>query len=230
MTTTLFPAPPITSLPVIGEDARFPVARIFCVGRNYEAHAKEMGAEVDRETPFYFTKSHLAVCHSGESVPFPPGTNNLHHEMEFVMAIGANAFEASTDQALEAVYAYGCGLDMTRRDLQNTAKEGRKPWDTGKDFENSAVLGPLTKRDEFGPINAQRIWLDVNGETHQDANLSEMIWKADEIIAHLSTLYHLRPGDIIMTGTPAGVSAVQPGDRLNGGIEGLESVSLSLQA
>lgn len=228
MTHTLFPAPPTVSLAVKGEEARFPITRIFCVGRNYEAHAKEMGAEVDRETPFYFTKSALAVCPSGSSIPFPPGTSNLHHEMEFVMAIGRDVFEADAHDAMDAIYAFGCGLDMTRRDLQNVAKENRKPWDTGKDFENSAVLGILTKLEDFGSIDAQRIWLEVNGELRQDASLSEMIWKAEEIVAHLSTLYHLRPGDLIMTGTPAGVSAVQPGDELNGGIDGLEGVSLRL--
>ncbi len=229
MTATVFPPHPPMSIPIVREDARFPVARIFCVGRNYEAHAKEMGAEVDREAPFYFTKSALAICQSGETIEFPPGTENLHHEMEFVIAIGSHAFEVDREKALDAVYGFGCGLDMTRRDLQNKAKEGRKPWDTGKDFENSAVLGPLTKRKDFGSIESQRIWLEVSGEVRQNSDLSQMIWKADEIIADLSTLYHLRPGDIIMTGTPEGVSAVQPGDTLEGGIGGLEPVSLSLK-
>lgn len=225
MANPFFPPAEPVLLPIKGDDATFPVRRIFCVGRNYEAHAKEMGAEVDREAPFYFTKSAHAVCQSGTNVSFPPGTDNLHHEMELVLAIGASAFEVDAETARTAIFAAGCGLDMTRRDLQNRAKEGRKPWDTGKDFENSAVLGPLTPIETFGEFGDQRIWLSVNGDMRQDATLAELVWSPVEIIMHLSTLYHLQPGDLIMTGTPAGVGPVHAGDKLLGGIDRLEPVS-----
>ena len=219
----LFEPPVIQAIPVVGQTALFPVNRIFCVGRNYAAHAAEMGVEVDREAPFYFTKSASAVQLSGARAPYPPGTSNFHYEMELAVAIGAPAFRASPADAMGSVFGYGCALDMTRRDLQQAGKDKRRPWDLGKDVEQSAVLAPLTSVKDFTP-GTQRIQLSVNGEMRQDATLDEMVWSVPEIIADLSKFYHLRAGDIIMTGTPAGVGAVVAGDRLSGGIEGLQPI------
>ncbi|MBI1416433.1 MAG: FAA hydrolase family protein [Limimaricola sp.] len=228
MSHYLFPPPPVASLPVTGEDALFPVARIFCVGRNYAAHAAEMGNEVDREAPFYFTKSPAALTRSGAVVPYAPGTADLHHEVELVVAIGAPAFRISAAAAPAVVWGYACGLDMTRRDLQGQAKDKRRPWDTGKDFEQSAVIAALTPARAWGAPDARPIRLTVNGATRQEAPLSDMVWSVTEIIAHLSTLYHLGPGDLIMTGTPAGVGPVVAGDRLEGTVEGLAPVILTI--
>ncbi len=228
MTEYLFPPSPQAALRVRGQKALYPVTRIFCVGRNYAAHAAEMGNEVDREAPFYFTKMPAALTPSGGTIPYPPGTADFHHEMELVVAIGAPAYRVSRDQASNMVLGYACGLDMTRRDLQGQAKDKRRPWDIGKDFEHSAVVGQLTPAVALGDIGPQRIHLDVNGQTRQDARLADMVWSVAEIIAHLSTLYHLMPGDIIMTGTPAGVGPVQPGDRLAGGIGGLDPITVTI--
>lgn len=227
MTPTLFPIPPWPMLPVVGERAAYPVSRIFCVGRNYAAHAAEMGAEVDREAPFYFTKSPRALLNGGGTLPYPPGTSDCHYEMELVVALGAPAFRIARNDAMAAVYAYATGLDMTRRDLQQIAKDKRRPWDLGKDGEGLAVIAPLTRAAEFTPAT-QRIALTLNGEARQDAVLSDMIWPVADLIADLSRFYHLGPGDIIMTGTPAGVGAVQPGDVLRGTIEGLSPVDLTI--
>lgn len=224
----LFEPQDAVSVPVAGEAARYPVRRIFCVGRNYAAHAAEMGAEVDREAPFYFTKAPAALVESGSTVPYPAGTRNYHHEMELVVALGAPAFRATADEALAAVYGYACGLDMTRRDLQDVAKEKRRPWDLGKDFERSAVIAEITPARAFGAVGSQRIALAVNGAIRQDAPLSDMIHDVVGIIVHLSGYYHLGAGDLIYTGTPAGVGAVSPGDRLEGTIDGLAPVSLTV--
>ncbi|HQU68830.1 MAG TPA: fumarylacetoacetate hydrolase family protein [Albidovulum sp.] len=226
MTKLLFPSPPPALLPVTGTEAMYPVTRIFCVGRNYAEHAKEMGSEVDREAPFYFTKLPAHLAQSGATVPYPPGTSDFHHEMEFVVALGAPAFRVSVGQAMEAVFGYAAGLDMTRRDLQAASKEKRRSWDTGKDFENAAVIGPITPKAGFGEPGPQAITLKVGERLAQSAHLSDMVWSVAEIIAHLSTLYHLGPGDLIMTGTPAGVGPVVAGDRLHGEVEGLAAVEL----
>lgn len=228
MTELLFPAPAAITLPVTGQSAVYLVARIFCVGRNYADHAREMGHEPDREAPFYFTKSARHLTASGATIPYPPGTGDFHHEMELVVAIGAPAFCIDTDAALSVVFGYAAGLDMTRRDLQAAAKDKRRPWDTGKDFENSAVIAPLTPADALGDIGPQAITLKVNGQVRQSARLSDQISSVSEIIAHLSTLYHLAPGDLIMTGTPAGVGPVVPGDHIEGRIDGLAPVTLIL--
>lgn len=231
MTEYLFAPPPVPSLPVIGITARYPVARIFCVGRNYEAHAVEMGGSVDREAPWYFTKSAAAaLCPSGATRPYPPGTANFHHEMELVVALGAAVFRADAAQAQAAIRFYGCGFDMTRRDRQQDAKDHRRPWDLGKDFEGSAVLGALTPAGHLPSLAGRRIHLDVNGQTRQDATLDEMVWSPVEVIRHLSLFYHLQPGDLIMTGTPAGVGPVVAGDVITGGIDGLAPISLTLAA
>lgn len=223
MSDTVFPARPTPIVPV-KDGAGFPVARVFCVGRNYAAHAAEMGHAVDRDAPFYFTKSAHAVLLSGHDMPYPPRTNDLHHEMELVVAIGAQARNISKDKALEVVFGYGCGLDMTRRDLQAASKEKRRPWDTGKDFENAAILAPLTPAAQIGDLENLTIALTVNDVVRQQATLADMVWTIPEIIADLSTLYTLLPGDLIMTGTPAGVGPVNSGDRLKGTIGALEPV------
>ncbi|MDO5528536.1 MAG: fumarylacetoacetate hydrolase family protein [Paracoccus sp. (in: a-proteobacteria)] len=234
MTETVFPAPEWPLLEIAGEAARFPVRRVFCVGRNYAAHAAEMGNEVDREAPFYFTKSALSVIPSGTALPYPPGTENFHHEMELVVAIGAPAFRTPQDRALEVVFGYAAGLDMTRRDLQDKAKAGRRPWDLGKDLEGGAVIGPIARRtepDRYGTPGADTaISLKLSAETRQNASLADMVWTVPELIADLSKYYHLAPGDLIMTGTPAGVGAVHPGDDLDGEIAGLPPVRLKIAA
>ncbi|WP_226781484.1 fumarylacetoacetate hydrolase family protein [Oceaniglobus trochenteri] len=230
MTRLLFDMPPPNAIPVVGEDAAYPVGRIFCVGRNYVAHAEEMGNTVDRDAPWYFTKSAPNMCASGATVPYPPGTENYHHEVELVMALGRPVFQCDRAEGEAAIFGYGCGLDMTRRDRQQDGKDYRRPWDLGKDVENSAVLGPLTPAAKAGPLKGKRIHLSVNGEIRQDALLDEMVWSVGEIVSHLSHYYHLRPGDLIMTGTPAGVGPVVAGDHLSGGIDGLGEISLRLGA
>jgi fumarylpyruvate hydrolase len=194
----------------------YPVARIFCVGRNYVAHAAEMGNEVDREAPFWFTKSAFALIPSGSAMPYPPGTRDLHHEVELVVALGEGG----------QPWGFACGLDMTRRDLQAKAKEGRKPWDTAKDWEGSAVVGPLTPGTDADDL---AIRLEVNGIVRQEARTSEMVWDLAALLQHLGSLYRLGPGDLIMTGTPAGVGPVVPGDRLKGSIDGLGPVELVIK-
>ena len=226
MTATIFPAPVPPTVPVSGEAAAFPVRRIFCVGRNYAAHAAEMGVEVDREAPFYFTKSAFSLA-GGGTLPYPPGTGDYHHEVELVVALGRPAFRIDPEEALGCVWGYAVGLDMTRRDLQAVAKSKQRPWDLGKDVENSAVIGALTPAAAFQP-GEQRITLHVNGEPRQDAPLSDMVWSIPELIADLSRYYHLQPGDLIYTGTPAGVGAVQPGDRLEARVEGLEPLDVAI--
>jgi len=224
----LFPTPPVVAAPVRGRSERIPIRRIFCVGRNYEAHAKEMGVAVDREAPFYFTKSTEHYVPSGSTVPYPPGTSNYHYELELVVVLGAAAFRVSTDQAKNAVFGYACGLDMTRRDLQFAAREQRRPWDLGKDVEQSAVLSEIVPASDIGHPSAGRIELRVNGEVKQSADISQLIHKVPEVIAHLSTFYHLNPGDLIYTGTPEGVGPVNSGDRLEGVIDGVGTITLTI--
>jgi fumarylpyruvate hydrolase len=228
MSNYLFAAPEVSSVPVDGEAARYPVNRVFCVGRNYAEHAKEMGVEVDREKPFYFLKGAGTIVQSGATVPYPPGSDNYHYEMEFVIAIGAPAFRVSVADAHKAIYGYTTGLDMTRRDLQLEARAKGRPWDLGKDFEQSAVIAPITRGATLSNIDARAIKLTVNGETRQKATLGDLVWKVDELVSDLSHYYHLQPGDLIYTGTPAGVGAVVAGDRLVGEIDGLNPIELTI--
>ena len=222
------PAPP--SLPVVGSSARFPVRRIFCVGRNYHAHAVEMGRPVDKATmkPFYFTKTPSALVESGATVPYPCGTSNYHYEMELVVAIGASGFRLAEADAPRMIYGYAAGLDMTRRDLQLVARDQGRPWDLGKDFEKSAICSPILPAGDLGVLRSGAIQLQVNGETKQSADLSQLIWNIPELLADLSQFYHLEPGDIIYTGTPEGVGAVQPGDHISGRIDGVGDVLLTI--
>jgi fumarylpyruvate hydrolase len=224
----LFAAPPVSEVPVRGRSEVIPIRRIFCVGRNYEAHAKEMGVAVDREAPFYFTKAAEHYVPSGSIVPYPPGTGNYHYELELVAVLGAPAFRISKDQALECVFGYACGLDMTRRDLQFAAREQRRPWDLGKDVEQSAVISEVVPASDIGHPSAGKIHLRVNGETKQESDLSLLIHSVPEIIAHLSGYYHLQPGDLIFTGTPEGVGPVKPGDELEGSVAAVGTITLKI--
>ena len=224
----VFPAPSVVVAPVRGRSAGIAIRRIFCVGRNYEAHAKEMGVAVDREAPFYFTKAAEHYVPSGSTVAYPPGTSNYHYEVELVAVIGESAFRVAADRALECVFGYACGLDMTRRDLQFAAREQRRPWDLGKDFEQSAVLAEIVPAQEIGHPRKGRIELRVNGETRQSSDLSLLIHGVAEVVAHLSTFYHLQPGDLIYTGTPEGVGPVKPGDEIAGSIEAVGTIALTI--
>ena len=219
-----------SSVAVRGQSARYAVSRIFCVGRNYAAHAREMGGNPDREPPFYFMKPASAILPSGMAIAYPPATQDYHFEMELVIAIGAPVFRVPVEKAEAAVWGYAAGLDMTRRDLQAQAKEARRPWDLGKGFEQSAVITEIVTASESGHLGKGRIALAVNGVTKQQGDLADMIWSVPEIVANLSQYFHLQPGDLIYTGTPDGVGAVQPGDLITGEIEGLPSLSLKILA
>jgi len=224
----LFEAPETRTIPVRGEDAAYPIHRIFCVGRNYAAHAEEMGYEVDREAPFFFTKAALHAAPTGMTLPYPPGTSNYHFEMELAVALGAPIFRGDREVAAAAVYAYGSALDMTRRDLQVASRNVKRPWDFGKDVEGSAVFAPMVKASEYGALASQRIWLEVNGERKQDSTLDLLIHDVPAVISCLSDYYHLGPGDVILTGTPEGVGPVVAGDVIAGGIDGLDPVRLTI--
>ena len=228
MSSYVIPPPPAIAVAVRGTSALFPLRRIFCVGRNYEAHAREMGATVDREAPFYFNKANLHYVPSGATVAYPGCTANYHYEMELVVALGGAAYQVPRSDALAAVFGYACGLDMTRRDLQSAAKEKGRPWDTAKDFEDSAVVSVIVPAADIGHPSAGAIQLEVNGEPRQSSDLSLMIHSVPAIIADLSRFYHLQPGDIIFTGTPEGVGAVHPGDRITGRIAGIGELSLTI--
>ena len=233
MTTPLvFDASPQPVATIAGSDAAFPVHRIFCVAKNYHAHAKEMGSTVDKraQDPSYFQKNPVNLVASGSQIDYPPGTTDLHYEMELVVAIGQPGFEVEQSAAAELIFGYACGLDMTRRDLQRRAKDQGGPWDTAKDFEQSAVLSPIVPKSETGILEAGCIELRLNGETRQSSDLTKMIWSVPEILADLSRLYHLEPGDLIYTGTPEGVGAVAAGDVLEGSIERAGSISLRIAA
>ena len=228
-------APAIPSVAVEGTADRFPVRRIFCVGRNYAAHAREMGKDPDREPPFFFTKPADAVLDAGRddgaSIPYPPETENFHHEIELTVAIGRGGTGIARDRALDHVYGYATSIDLTRRDLQLQARDKGRPWDWGKAFDRSAPLAPIrpngTDGNDFDPT-AGRIWLTVDGETRQDADLSELIWPVRDVIAIVSRTMELKPGDLIMTGTPAGVGPIAVGQTVRGGIDGLADVALTI--
>lgn len=228
MSNFVFPPAEIPSAAVRGSDARYAVSRIFCVGRNYADHAREMGADPTREPPFYFTKPASALTPSGATVPYPTETKNYHYEMELVIAIGAPVFKVTPEAAKAAIWGYAAGLDMTRRDLQATAKAGGKPWDTAKGFDQSAILADIARVADVGLLEKGAITLAVNGVEKQRGNLADMIWSQAEIVSNLSHLYHLHPGDLIYTGTPAGVGAVVPGDVITGHIEGLGDIRLTV--
>ena len=231
MINYLWNPPAVQSLPVQGKTERLPINRLFFVGRNYHAHAVEMGKPVDKsvERPFYFTKAPQTLTESGATVAYPPETHNYHFEMEMVVAIGKPGFRVKAQDAHDIIYGYGAGLDMTRRDLQLVARDKGRPWDLGKDVEQSSVCTEIVPL--AGVVIAQgAISLEVNGITKQSSDVDKLIWNVREIIADLSLFYHLQPGDLIYTGTPEGVGAVVAGDKITGQVEGVGEVTLTIGA
>jgi fumarylpyruvate hydrolase len=223
----VFPPPAPPAVAIVGRTERFPVHRIYCVGRNYAAHAREMGKDPEREAPFFFAKPADAIVANGARIPFPSRTSDLHHEIELVVAIGKGGANIASSQALSHVFGYAVGIDLTRRDLQAEAKDKGRPWDTGKGFDRSAPISALTPASD-ARLDGSKIWLKVNGALRQQGALADMIWNVPEIIAELSTLFELAPGDLIYTGTPAGVAAIEPNDVLDGGVDGLETLHVTL--
>jgi len=219
--------PGAVTLPVVESNKAFPVGRIYCVGRNYAEHAREMGHDPDREPPFFFMKPADAVVQNGATIPYPQATKDLHHEIEMIVAIGKGGANIPVEKALDHVFGYGVGLDMTRRDLQGEAKKMGRPWEMGKAFDDSAPCTALKTVAMVGHPAKGAIWLKVNGEVKQKGDLSELIWNVPETISYLSHLVTLRPGDIIMSGTPAGVGPVQRGDKLEGHVEGVGELTVT---
>ncbi len=219
--------PPTPSVAIAGSSERFPVRRIFCVGRNYAAHARELGND-ERDPPFFFTKPADAVVDSGQTIPYPALTKNLHHEIELVAAIGKGGFRIPVAEALDHVWGYGVGIDLTRRDLQDEAKKAARPWDWAKAFDLSAPCGPLVPSAQSGHPQKGRIWLSVNGAVKQEGDLEELIWPIADIVAICSEAMELAPGDLIFTGTPAGVGPLVAGDRISGGVDGIGSIELAI--
>jgi fumarylpyruvate hydrolase len=230
-TAYLWTPPAVPSLPVRGRAERAPVNRLYFVGRNYHAHAVEMGRPVDKskEVPFYFTKSPSTLVESGATVPYPPRTQDYHYEMELVVVIGRPGFRVAAADAHELIYGYACGLDMTRRDLQLVAREKGRPWDLGKDIEQGSVVSEVVPMPGV-VIERGELVLAVNGRPRQSSDVDRLIWSIRELIADLSTFYHLQPGDLIYTGTPEGVGAVRPGDRLDGRVAGVGEIVLHVGA
>jgi fumarylpyruvate hydrolase len=228
-TTYLWNPPPVHSLAVRGRSERYPIQRLFFVGRNYHAHAVEMGRPVDKsvEVPFYFTKSPSSLVESGTTVAYPPGTKDYQHEMELVLAIGGPGFRVGQADASKLIYGYACGLDMTRRDLQLVAREKGRPWDLGKDVEESSVVSEIVAMPGV-VLGKGELVMSVNGSVKQKSDLSKLIWNIPELIADLSKFYHLQPGDLIFTGTPEGVGPLQPGDRIDGRVEGVGTIALTV--
>lgn len=230
----IFPAQAIVGLPVNGSAAAFPVRRIYCVGRNYAAHAREMGFDPDREPPFFFCKPNDAesvvpvAAGATVALPYPPRTENYHYEIELVVAIGKAGRDIAVEDAASHIFGHAVGLDMTRRDLQMRMREQGRPWEIGKAFDYSAPIGPITRIADSGALDAGAIALTVDGKTVQSSDLAKLIWNVNETIAQLSTLFELRPGDLIMTGTPEGVGAVTPGQRMVGSIDGLTPITVDI--
>ena len=225
MTEYVFTPPPVPSAAVAGSEARFPVRRIFCVGRNYAEHTREMGFDPDREPPFFFGKPPSEIAHAGEDIAFPPETDDLHYEGEMVLAIGTGGTDIPEDKALDHIWGYAIGNDLTRRDVQGVAKKMGRPWDWGKGFDKSAVIGPINPVDTVGHLSKGFVRSWVNGELRQDGDLSQMIWGIEETISFISRSMRLAAGDLILTGTPAGVGKLVPGDEIKVAVEGLGEIS-----
>jgi len=221
------PAPRVT-IPVHGEGATFPVRRIICAGANYAAHVREMGGEPGKILPFFFFKPTDAIVPSGATIPYPTKTENLHYEVELVVAIGKTGFKIDESQAKDLIYGYAVGIDMTRRDIQMTLAKSGMPWEFGKAFDNSALISTIHPIAETGEITEGRIWLAVDGEIRQDSNLSDLIWSVQKLLVHLSEMIELQPGDIVYTGTPKGVGPVKAGQVLTGGIDGLTGIEVAI--
>jgi fumarylpyruvate hydrolase len=216
--------PAVVAVPVRGKSGQFPVHRIYCVGRNYAAHAIEMGGDPNREPPFFFQKNPDNLVLGGADFPYPPKSSNVHHEIEMVVAIGKGGRDIPVAKALEHVYGYAVGIDMTRRDLQDECKKAARPWEIAKAFEHSAPMSDIVPAAEIGHPAKGAIWLKVNGETKQQGDLNQLIWKVPEMVSYLSGLFDLQPGDLIMSGTPSGVAAIKRGDVMEGFCEGVGSV------
>ncbi|UJW82323.1 fumarylacetoacetate hydrolase family protein [Hydrogenophaga sp. SL48] len=227
----VFTPPPVVSVPVVGRAERFPVHRIYCVGRNYEEHAKEMGF-TGREPPFFFLKpaDAIVVADPGKTavIPYPSLTSNLHHEIELVVAMGKGGRGIKAEDAASHIFGYAVGLDMTRRDLQTEMKKQGRPWCIGKGYDQSAPIGPITPAAEAGDIANAAIWVQVNGSDRQRSNVAKLIWNIAETIEHLSNAWELQPGDLIYTGTPEGVAAVVKGDTMTGGVDGLSGITVKV--
>ncbi|MBV1700851.1 MAG: fumarylacetoacetate hydrolase family protein [Hyphomicrobiales bacterium] len=232
MTEFVFTPPTQPSLAIAGDTQRFPVRRVICVGRNYEAHAREMGKDPTREAPFFFFKPADAVVDASPeletTIPYPPLTQNFHHEIELVVAIGKGGANIPESQSLEHVWGYGVGIDLTRRDLQFVARDAGRPWDWGKGFDQAAPIAALHPVRAQGHLDSGRIWLAVNGRVKQDQDVKDLIWSVPEIIAIASQAMKLMPGDIIMTGTPAGVGPMVRGDVVTGGVAGLGEIKIKI--
>lgn len=222
--TYVFAPSPVVGLPVAGSDQLYPVRRIFCVGRNYAEHAREMGSDPNREPPFFFTKPADAIVQDGHPMPYPSATKDLHHEMELVVAIGLGGVDIPVERALQHVFGYAVGLDMTRRDLQNDAKKTGRPWDMGKGFDHSAPCSAIQPAAKIGHPSKGAIWLKVNGQVKQSSDISKLIWSVSETVSYLSGLVRLMPGDLIYSGTPEGVAAVKRGDVLEGHVDGVGDI------
>lgn len=220
--------PEVPSVAVTGQAGRFPVRRIYCVGRNYAAHAREMGQDPEREPPFFFCKPADALVAGGGPVPFPSRCRNLHHEVELVVAIGTGGRDIPSDYAERHIFGYGVGIDLTRRDLQAAARDKGQPWDSAKGFDASAPVSAITPVQLSGHPRSGRIALTVNGETRQQADISDLIWCVPEIVAELSSLFELKAGDLVFTGTPAGVAALEKGDRIEATVDGLEPLKVKI--
>lgn len=224
----VFPPPAVPAVPVAGTDALFPVHRIYCVGRNYAEHAREMGAAVDRQRPAFFAKPADAVWAKNQPIPYPPATRELHHEVELVVALGKGGVEVDAARALELVFGYAVGLDLTRRDLQAAAKAAGGPWDTAKGFDHSAPLAPIACTTDIGHPTRGVLWLEVNGSRRQQGDVADMIFPVAELLALLSRLFTLQAGDLVFTGTPAGVGPLVKGDLFRAGFPGLPVLEGSL--
>lgn len=227
MSKHVIETPAQSALPVVGSDATFPVRRIYCIGRNYAAHAIEMGHDPDREAPFFFQKNPNNLDPSGE-FPYPAHSQDVHHEAEMLVALKSGGRDIPVSGALSHVYGYGLALDMTRRDLQGEMKKAGRPWEIGKAFENSAPCGPVFPAEQVGHLTEGRVTLNVNGELRQDGDLNQMIWKVPEMIAYLSQYFELAAGDVILSGTPSGVGPVQVGDVVDMSIEGLGALTVKV--
>lgn len=217
------------SVSVAGNKRLFPVHRIYCVGKNYAAHTREMGGDPDRQPPVFFMKTADAVAMNGTTIAYPPATSDLHHEIELVVAIGDGGNDIDASTAQDHIFGYAVGIDLTRRDLQGLAKERGGPWDTAKSFEQAAPITAIHDVKDIGHPESGRIWLAVNGDLRQEGDIADMIWTVSETIAELSTLFSLAPGDLIFTGTPAGVGAVRRGDHITGGIDGVDEISIEIE-
>lgn len=224
----VIPQPPVVSVPVAGTLERFPVRRVYCVGRNYADHAREMGHDPDREPPFFFTKAAQCLVTDGGVFPYPTISKDVHHEVELVVALKAGAANVDPADALALVYGYAVGIDFTRRDMQAQAKAKGHPWEMSKSFDHAAAIGALAPVDQIGHPASGRIWFEIDGDLRQDGQLDQMIWSVPEVLSHLSHMVTLAPGDLIYTGTPAGVSAVERGNKLVGRIDGVGSVETAV--